>query len=246
MNLYEMDLEGSIQNHLDLSFDFLANDLIDFSDIRICDNELDVSSEICLNATNISGLIESTANFDELLQTDFSHFVFDVQNFDEISNENSQYSSNGTSQVGQLIITDSNEGPETIQLDTFSNIINASTNSIVGIKDISCAQLEDLASPDSVDFDDSSDSAETGSFTRKMSKTRCSGGGKIDKKESNKAAAIRYRSKKIKERNNLFLECDAYANKNATLKQRIDELQTEISFIKSLLVEALIKRNAST
>ena len=66
---------------------------------------------------------------------------------------------------------------------------------------------------------------------------------RVDKKESNKAAAIRYRTKKTKERDDLFKECDLYAKKNGELKKRIDDLQTEISFIKSLLVEALIKKN---
>lgn len=68
---------------------------------------------------------------------------------------------------------------------------------------------------------------------------------RVDKKESNKAAAIRYRTKKLKEKDELFRECELYAKKNGELKKKIDDLQTEISFIKSLLVEALIKKNKS-
>lgn len=67
-------------------------------------------------------------------------------------------------------------------------------------------------------------------------------GSRVDKRESNKAAATRYRNKKLKERDDLFTECDEYAKKNADLKSKIDDIQTEISFIKSLLVEALISK----
>jgi hypothetical protein len=68
----------------------------------------------------------------------------------------------------------------------------------------------------------------------------------IDKKESNKAAAIKYRTKKTKERDDLFAECDMYMARNAELKKKIDECQTEISLVKSLLVEALIAKNSSS
>lgn len=68
----------------------------------------------------------------------------------------------------------------------------------------------------------------------------------IDKKESNKAAAIKYRTKKTKERDDLFAECETYMARNAELKKKIDECQTEISLVKSLLVEALIAKNSSS
>lgn len=68
---------------------------------------------------------------------------------------------------------------------------------------------------------------------------------KVTKKESNKAAAIRYRTKKLKEKEQLFVECELYSNKNNELRSKIDDLQTRISCIKSLLVEALIKKNSN-
>lgn len=68
----------------------------------------------------------------------------------------------------------------------------------------------------------------------------------IDKKESNKVAAIKYRTKKLRERQTLFTECEEYEKRNAELKKKIDDTQTEISFIKSLLVEVLIAKNKPT
>lgn len=244
MNLQEMEtsLNCSIQNQLDLNFDFcLENNLIDLSDIQICNSELDLTNEICLNVTtaSISDLIESTANFDELLQTDFSQFVFNAKNFDEVSSG----SSNEASQISQLA-NDIDEFQKVNQLDNFSNV-NAS-NSIFEVNSLSCIQLDNLKAPIYDDGDASLDSltgSENSSHGRRRTKFSC---GKVEKKESNKAAAIRYRSKKVNEKNQLFVECDLYTKKNVTLKQRIDELQTEISFIKSLLVEALIKRNTSS
>jgi hypothetical protein len=72
---------------------------------------------------------------------------------------------------------------------------------------------------------------------------RSGGSGMVNKKESNRAAAIRYRNKKLKERDELFAECERYAKKNADMRKRIDDTLTEISFIKSLLVEALVTIN---
>lgn len=71
----------------------------------------------------------------------------------------------------------------------------------------------------------------------KIRKTR---GRMIDKKESNKMAAIRYRTKKLKEKDQLFTECDEYALKIKEMRQKVADAQSEISFIKSLLVEALV------
>lgn len=61
-------------------------------------------------------------------------------------------------------------------------------------------------------------------------------------KQRSKDAVLRYKSKKLQKREELFRECQAYAEKNADLKQKVDDLQTEISLIKSLLVEALISK----
>lgn len=56
--------------------------------------------------------------------------------------------------------------------------------------------------------------------------------GQVNKKESNRTAAIRYRNKKVIERDTLFSECEFFAKKNADMKKKIDDTLTEISFIK--------------
>ncbi len=62
----------------------------------------------------------------------------------------------------------------------------------------------------------------------------------VEKRESNKAAASRYRSKKSKERNELFLQTEIYEKKNIELKEKIKDVETEINSIRSLLIQALL------
>ena len=64
----------------------------------------------------------------------------------------------------------------------------------------------------------------------------------IDKKAANKAATIRYRSKKQKERDELFAECEIYSARNKELKQKIENIRSEISCIKNLIIEIYIKK----
>jgi hypothetical protein len=64
-----------------------------------------------------------------------------------------------------------------------------------------------------------------------------------NKKEANKAAALRYRNKKQREKDEMFAECEDYERRNASLKQQIDDVQSEIDCIKSLLVQVLVSKN---
>lgn len=63
--------------------------------------------------------------------------------------------------------------------------------------------------------------------------------GRVNKRESNKVAAVRYRQKKNKERDVLFQECDIYEQKNHVLRDQIKDIDQEIGFIKNLLFQAL-------
>ncbi len=64
-----------------------------------------------------------------------------------------------------------------------------------------------------------------------------------DQKIKNKEAVIKYRSKKNQKREELFRECEIFSKKNSELRMKCEDLQTEISLIKSLLVEALLAKN---
>lgn len=66
---------------------------------------------------------------------------------------------------------------------------------------------------------------------------------RIDKKESNKAAASRYRSKKLKEKDQLFTECELYEKKNETMKQKISDIEAEINSVRSLLLQAFLMKD---
>lgn len=61
-------------------------------------------------------------------------------------------------------------------------------------------------------------------------------------KTSNKEAVVKYRSKKQKKKEDLFKECEEYSRKNSELKNKIQDIQSEISLIKTLLVEALMAK----
>lgn len=70
---------------------------------------------------------------------------------------------------------------------------------------------------------------------------------RVDKRESNKAAACRYRSKKSQEKNELFAECEREARKNRELSEKINDIQAEITSIRNLLLQALLlKENILT
>lgn len=115
------------------------------------------------------------------------------------------------------------------------------------LEQIASTDVMPVESPGSIDsYDDEDDSSSRHSMGtpsgRGLKRTRAR---TIDKKQSNKVAAVKYRNKKLKERDELFAECEKYATRNTQLRKMIEETQTEISFIKSLLVEALIARNKS-
>lgn len=130
------------------------------------------------------------------------------------------------------------------QLNNITKIEQELGNVLGQITPTDVMSVESPGSSDSYDDEDDSSSRhsmETPS-DRGLKRTRAR---TIDKKQSNKVAAVKYRNKKLKERDELFAECDKYASRNAQLRKMIEETQTEISFIKSLLVEALIARNKS-
>lgn len=66
--------------------------------------------------------------------------------------------------------------------------------------------------------------------------------GRVNKRESNKVAAVRYRQRKAKERDQLFQECELYGKKNEDLKEKISDLEQQIGFIKSFLMQALAQK----
>lgn len=74
--------------------------------------------------------------------------------------------------------------------------------------------------------------ASVSSLTNPRKRTPC-------KKESNKRAANKYRSKKLKAKDDLFNELEEYTRRNEALTAKIDDVQTEIDIFKSLLVQVL-------
>jgi len=68
--------------------------------------------------------------------------------------------------------------------------------------------------------------------------------GRVEKstKERNKEATQRYRSKKLEERAKLFAEVDHYENLNKELRAKIEDIQSEVNLIKSLLVQVYLRR----
>lgn len=77
---------------------------------------------------------------------------------------------------------------------------------------------------------------------RKVNNKNNNKSGRVNKRESNKVAAVRYRQRKTKERDQLFQECELYGKKNEDLKEKIGDLEQQIGFIKSLLMQALAQK----
>jgi hypothetical protein len=71
----------------------------------------------------------------------------------------------------------------------------------------------------------------------------------VAKKESNKEAATRYRLKKINEKDNLFETKDELEKQNEDVRRKINNIQTEIDYLKVVLVQMLATKgliNASS
>ncbi|RNA00492.1 cyclic AMP-dependent transcription factor ATF-4-like [Brachionus plicatilis] len=62
------------------------------------------------------------------------------------------------------------------------------------------------------------------------------------KKESNKEAATRYRIKKSNERDSLFQTKVNLEKDNDKIRQRIELIQIEISYLKNMLVQTLLNK----
>lgn len=61
-------------------------------------------------------------------------------------------------------------------------------------------------------------------------------------KQKNKEATQRYRSKKLQERAKLFAEVDRYEKLNKELRAKIEDIQSEVNLIKSLLVQVYLAK----
>jgi len=96
------------------------------------------------------------------------------------------------------------------------------------------------ASDETLTGDSSNDGIDS---SAKSKRSRRSPGEGKEKKQSNKEAAIRYRHKKTREKETLFHERDSFESENRELKKKIDDVQTEINFVKNILVEMLLKKN---
>jgi len=62
------------------------------------------------------------------------------------------------------------------------------------------------------------------------------------KKESNKEAATRYRLKKLTEKERLFETRMGMESENNDVKRKIEIAQTEINYLKNLLVQMLLTK----
>jgi len=62
------------------------------------------------------------------------------------------------------------------------------------------------------------------------------------KKESNKEAASRYRTKKLSEKDSLFETKQHLEKQNDDVKKKIDHVQTEINYLKNIIVQMLMTK----
>ena len=122
--------------------------------------------------------------------------------------------------------------------ETIVNLSNENTMSSINDDYIYCNEEDDDESFHS-DNDDNSAVRHGKRRSRRLSSSKELEPGK---KESNKEAATRYRIKKIGEKDKLFDTRQILEKENGEVKRRIELVQTEINYLKCLLVQMLLTR----
>lgn len=201
-------------------------------------------------------------NNDSIIYLNESNTVTDKSDFDNLELDNVDLTSSIDMNLNQDIsvnafdLSDSSLFNFINEIDFLTNdttsSINSPTTSIEyteeythKIEEYTESNFDSFSSSSSPSMNDSSDQEkpylEYGiRRNQEMVKTK----RRIDKRESNKAAASRYRSKKSKEKDQLFAQCEIYEKANIELKEKIDNIESEINSIRNLLVHALlIKQN---
>jgi len=225
MSLISMDQSTSDQTQIELDFrldDQFLNSMI-FNEL---DNNL------------FSAFYEDKNHSNNSTFSDMSDFIAN-QSYNDLLNpmdtptlSECSTALNDLDFVDQLIILDGQDPILDFDLiDELCNQSNENSNSSFDFSDESLSVMPSI-----------SDSPSSNSPHKRL-KTSSGSIGK-NKKESNKAAANRYRSKKQKEKDDLFTECQLYELKNVDLKKEIEDVQSEINCIKNLLVEALITKSS--
>lgn len=170
-------------------------------------------------------------NNEQIFNIDLDDFNFeniDLTSSIDIEIDNSEQSKNETSLFNSFDLND----PKLFQFLNEIDLLSPESDSAYD-------SFSSSSSPSS-ESDYCSSSSSTSTNEIQMVKTKKG----VEKRESNKAAASRYRSKKSKERNELFLQTEIYEKKNSELKEKIKDVETEINSIRSLLIQALlIKEN---
>lgn len=178
---------------------------------------------------------------DDLLKTFSPSTLFESELLDDISNNQSDCILNNEDQSINDFISSVN-----MQLEMVSNESDCSYGDSFPLKD---NEISELTKFDSLYQNDCilNRTIQTTYFKRNSSnefkkklKTTIE---RVDKKQSNKEAAIKYRQKKMKEKYDLFKTRDGLKSENEDLKKKIEDIQLEISFVKNILVEMLLKKN---
>jgi hypothetical protein len=180
---------------------------------------------------------------DDLLKTFSPSTLFESELLDDISNNQSDCILNNEDQSINDFISSVN-----MQLDLVSNESDCSYVDSFPLKDNEISELTKLDSLYQNDCHFIINNAtpktylkrnSSNEFKKKLNTTI----ERVDKKQSNKEAAIRYRQKKMKEKYDLFKTRDGLKSENEDLKKKIEDIQLEISLVKNILVELLIKKN---
>jgi hypothetical protein len=178
---------------------------------------------------------------DDLLKTLSPSTLFESELLEDISNNQSDCILNNEDQSINDFISSVN-----MQLEMASNESECSYGDSFPLKD---NEISELTKFDSLYQNDSilNKTIQTTYFKRNSSnefkKKLNTTIERVDKKQSNKEAAIRYRQKKMKEKYDLFKTRDGLKSENEDLKKKIEDIQLEISFVKNILVEMLLKKN---
>lgn len=189
--------------------------------------------------------ITSSANYDQLSSPSAEISLSSLSTTHSLKksiNNNNNNNKKNIKSTGNEIYESSIESPTASESAASGYMYSEDSNNMLYM---SSGTGEDESMSESIlsasDLSRKTKSSSSSSSSKRLGRLKIGDSG-VNKRESNKAAANRYRLKKQKEKDDLFIECEMHERRNMELKRDIDDIQTEINCIKNLLVEALLSK----
>lgn len=176
-----------------------------------------------IQSNELEQALLNNQNLDELLAFDFAHTPLEP----DLS-------------FADFTLLESLFPSEEMNLDTYFQIGSEGTHS--DCSEMTVTEDQSTMSSFSADFN----CKETKTISIKVSEVKSNKSyGRVTKnsgESTNKLAAQKYRSKKIQLRDQLFADCEHYEKLNKELRTKIEDVQSEVNLIKTLLVQVYLAK----